>query len=50
VVSQYVGEIQKEGKLLPTRSNIHDMSGAITYKREIITLYLEAYFTPEIAL
>ncbi len=49
VVSQYVNEIQKEGKLLPTRGNIHDMSGAITHKREIITLYLEGYFTPEIA-
>jgi hypothetical protein len=50
VVSQYVNEIQNEGKLLPTRGNIHDMSGAITHKREIITLYLEGYFTPEIAL
>lgn len=50
VVSQYVNEIQKEGKLLPTRGNIHDLSGAITHKREIITLYLEGYFTPEIAL
>jgi DNA-binding NarL/FixJ family response regulator len=49
VISQYVNEIQKEGKLLPTRGNIHDMSGAITHKREIITLYLEGYFTPEIA-
>jgi len=50
VISQYVNEIQKEGKLLPTRGNIHDLSGAITHKREIITLYLEGYFTPEIAL
>jgi hypothetical protein len=50
VVSQYVNEIQKEGKLLPTRGNIHDMSGAITHKREIITLYLEGYFTPQIAI
>jgi len=50
VVSQYVIEIQKEGKLLPTRGNIHDLSGAITHKREIITLYLDGYFTPEIAL
>ncbi len=49
VVSQYVNEIQKEGKLLPTRGNIHDLSGAITHKREIITLYLEGYLTPEIA-
>jgi hypothetical protein len=36
--------------MLPTRGNIHDMSGAITHKREIITLYLEGYFTPEIAM
>ncbi len=50
VVSKYVGEIQKEGKLLPTRGNIHDLSGAITHKREIITLYLEGYLTPEIAV
>lgn len=50
VVSQYVQEIQKEGKLLPTRGNIHDLSGAITHKREIITLYLEGYLTPEIAI
>lgn len=50
VVSQYVNEIQNEGKLLPTRGNIHDLSGAITHKREIITLYLDGYFTPEIAM
>ncbi|MBC8478431.1 DUF1670 domain-containing protein [bacterium] len=50
VVSRYVNEIQKEGKLLPTRGNIHDLSGAITHKREIITLYLEGYLTPEIAM
>ena len=51
VVSKYVSEIQKEGnKLLPTRGNIHDLSGAITHKREIITLYLEGYLTPDIAL
>jgi hypothetical protein len=50
VVSQYVNEIQSEGKLLPTRGNIHDLSGAITHKREIITLYLNGYFTPEIAM
>ena len=42
-------EIQQNGRLLPTRGNIHDLSGAITYKREIITLYLEGYLTPEIA-
>jgi len=50
VVSQYVNEIQSEGKLLPTRGNIHDLSGAITHKREIITLYLDGYFTPQIAM
>lgn len=50
VVSQYVNEIQKEGTLLPTRGNIHDLSGAITHKREIISLYLEGYLTPDIAL
>jgi len=50
VVSQYVKEIQNEGPLLPTRGNIHDLSGAITHKREIITLYLEGYLTPDIAV
>lgn len=50
VVSTYVNEIQKDGTLLPTRGNIHDLSGAITHKREIITLYLEGMLTPEIAL
>jgi hypothetical protein len=50
VVSQYVQEIQSEGHLLPTRGNIHDLSGAITHKREIITLYLQGYLTPDIAL
>ncbi len=50
VVSQYVNEIQSEGKLLPTRGNIHDLSGAITHKKEIITLFLNGYLTPEIAV
>jgi hypothetical protein len=50
VVSKYVQEIQASGKLLPTRGNIHDLSGAITHKRQIITLYLEGYLTPEIAI
>jgi hypothetical protein len=50
VVSKYVNEIQQTGILLPTRGNIHDLSGAITHKREIITLYLEGYLTPEIAI
>ena len=50
VVSKYVNEIQAEGILLPTRGNIHDLSGAITHKREIIILYLQGYLTPEIAV
>ncbi|MFQ6609257.1 MAG: DUF1670 domain-containing protein [Fidelibacterota bacterium] len=51
VVSRYVQEIQAETNgLLPTRGNIHDLSGAITHKREIITLYLEGYLTPRIAV
>jgi hypothetical protein len=50
VVSKYVNEIQSEGILLPTRGNIHDLSGAITHKREIITLYLQGHLTPEIAV
>jgi hypothetical protein len=50
VVSKYVNEIQQNGTLLPTRGNIHDMSGAITHKREIITLYLEGFLTPDIAI
>ena len=49
-VSKYVCEIQKTGKILPTRGNIHDISGAVTHKREIITLYLECYLTPDIAV
>jgi hypothetical protein len=50
VVSDYVNEYQKTtGKILPTRGNIHDMSGAITHKREIITLYLQGHLTPTIA-
>ena len=50
VVSQYAQEIQQNGKLLPARGNIHDLSGAVTHKREIITLYLEGFLTPDIAL
>ncbi len=50
VVSDYVNEWQKTtGEILPTRGNIHDLSGAITHKREIITLYLQGYLTPSIA-
>jgi hypothetical protein len=50
VISKYVNEIQQNGKILPTRGNIHDLSGAVTHKREIITLYLEGYLTPDIAI
>lgn len=50
VVSQYVNEYQRtSGKILPTRGNIHNLSGAITHKREISTLYLQGYLTPPIA-
>ncbi len=50
VVSDYVNEYQRaSGRILPTRGNIHDMSGAITHKREIITLYLQGCLTPTIA-
>ena len=49
VVSKYCTEIQTDGHLLPTRGNIHDLSGAITHKREIITLYLEGNLTHKIA-
>jgi hypothetical protein len=50
VVSQYVNEYQRtSGKILPTRGNIHDLSGALTHKREIIALYLQGYLTPTIA-
>lgn len=50
VISKYVCEIQSSTTLLPTRGNIHDLSGAITHKREVITLYLQGYLTPEIAV
>jgi hypothetical protein len=50
VVSDYVNEYQRtSGRMLPTRGNIHDLSGAITHKREIITLYLQGCLTPTIA-
>jgi hypothetical protein len=50
VVSDYVNEYQRTtGRILPTRGNMHDMSGAITHKREIITLYLQGCLTPTIA-
>ena len=49
VVSDYVNEWQKTtGEILPTRGNIHDLSGAITHKKEIITLYLQGHLTPRL--
>lgn len=50
VVSKYVNEIQATGQILPTRGNLHDLSGAITHKREIIALYLDGLLTPDIAV
>jgi predicted transcriptional regulator len=50
VVSDYVNDYQKStGRLLPTRGNIHDLSGHITHKREIVSLYLQGFDTPRIA-
>ena len=50
VVSDYVNQWQRTtGEILPTRGNIHDLSGAITHKKEIITRYLQGYLTPTIA-
>ena len=34
---------------MPTRGNSHDLSGTITHKKEIITLYLQGHLTPSIA-
>lgn len=50
VVSSYVNEYQNTtGRLLPTRGNVHDLSGHITHKREIVSLYLQGHDTPRIA-
>ena len=50
VVSSYVMDYQRtSGRLLPTRGNIHDLSGHITHKREIVSLYLQGFHTPQIA-
>ncbi len=49
-MSDYANEYQRaSGRILPTRGNIHDLSGAITHKREIIALYLQGCLTPTIA-
>ena len=50
VVCEYVNEWQKTtGEILPTRGNIHDLSGALTHKKEIITRYLQGHLPPSIA-
>ena len=50
MVCDYVNDFQKvSGRLLPTRGNIHDLSGHITHKREIVALYLQGLDTPRIA-
>lgn len=50
IVSDYVNDYQRTtGRILPTRGNIQDLSGAISHKREIVTLYLQGYLTPTIA-
>ncbi len=50
VVSEYVNEWQSlNGKVLPTRGNLHDLSAAITHKKEIIALHLQSYLAPTIA-
>lgn len=39
----------KHGKILPTRGSLHDMGTTFTHKKQIIDLYLQGYFTSEIA-
>jgi len=51
LVGEYLAEYQSlTGKLLPTRGNVQDMGGAISHKTEIISLYLQGYLTPTIAV
>lgn len=51
LVGEYVAEYQSlTGKLLPTRGNVQDMGGAISHKTEIISLHLQGYLTPTIAV
>ena len=51
LVTEYVAEYQSlTGKLLPTRGNVQDMGGAISHKTEIISLHLQDYLTPTIAV
>ena len=51
LIDEYMAEYQSlTGKLLPTRGNVQDMGGAISHKTEIISLYLQGYLTPAIAV
>jgi len=51
LVREYVAEYQSlSGKLLPTRGNVQDMGSGISHKTEIISLHLQGYLTPTIAV
>jgi hypothetical protein len=51
LIGEYMAEYHSlTGKLLPTRGNIQDMGAGITHKTEIISLYLQGYLTPAIAV
>lgn len=51
LVTEYVAEYQSlTGKLLPTRGNVQDMGGGISHKTEIISLHLQGYLAPTIAV
>jgi hypothetical protein len=51
LIGEYMAEYHSlTGKLLPTRGNVQDMGGAISHKTEIISLYLQGYLTPAIAV
>ncbi len=51
LVREYAAEYQSlTGKLLPTRGNVQDMGAGISHKTEIISLYLQGYLTPTIAV
>jgi hypothetical protein len=51
LIGEYMAEYHSlTGKLLPTRGNIQDMGAGITHKTEIISLHLQGYLTPTIAV
>jgi hypothetical protein len=51
LIGEYMAEYQSlTGKLLPTRGNVQDMGGGISHKTEIISLHLQGYLTPTIAV